>query len=538
MKQRMRQRKISSTMSTQHPDNACETFWSGKSFITTTDEIEEAYVAFKDLGCGEYMWDWEGKFVDEAVIDKLFRRYAEYFCRFPLGREKFLTYRIPNIWEEKGYRLARAFMNIVTSADLAEEFGFHSPPVMEIILPMTRSADQILYVEKLFRKVARLKCEVFENSECCFDRVSVIPLVETVEDLVNVSDLIENYLKIYQKAYGVYPPYLRPFIARSDPALNAGLVPAVLASKAAISQFYSLSEKFGVPMFPIIGTGSLPFRGGVNPENIEEVLPEYRGIRTVTIQSAFKYDYPQLMVRRALRYIDRMLPKMKPDMLSVKEIALIGSINRVFSDFYQKTVEPLAGFINKMASFIPPRRERMLHIGLFGYSRGMGRVSLPRAIIFTGAFYSLGVPPEFIGTGRGLRAALKAGHLPLIRRLYVNLVRDLMHAGKYLNKENLALLAKKHRGFREIATDVQEVENILGIELGPVKDRHFLHRNLTSNIFYKMRMREGRGVDERMSEGRSVDERIRVRVSDDSHKMFSPLQADVLEAAKIRKSLG
>ena len=56
-------------MSTQHPDNACETFWSGKSFITTTDEIEEAYMAFRDLGCDEYMWDWEGKFVDEAVIE-------------------------------------------------------------------------------------------------------------------------------------------------------------------------------------------------------------------------------------------------------------------------------------------------------------------------------------------------------------------------------------------------------------------------------------------------------------------------------------
>ncbi|MCX6733878.1 MAG: phosphoenolpyruvate carboxylase, partial [Candidatus Peregrinibacteria bacterium] len=90
--------KIPSTMSTQHPDNANPAYWCDKSFISTTDEIEEAYIAFKDLGFDEYMWDWEGKFVDEAVIDKLYRKYNAYFKKHPLGKDKFLTYRIPNIW--------------------------------------------------------------------------------------------------------------------------------------------------------------------------------------------------------------------------------------------------------------------------------------------------------------------------------------------------------------------------------------------------------------------------------------------------------
>lgn len=501
-------RKIPSTMSTQHPDNASAAFWCGKSFISTTDEIEEAYRAFHDLGCDEYMWDWEGKFVDEAVIDKLFRRYTNYFRRHQLGKDKFLTYRIPNIWSESGYRLARPFINIVTSADFAKELGFHTPPIMEIILPMTRTAEQIIKTKETFRKVARLKCEVFESKDsCAFNDISVIPLIESVEDLTDADKLIEKYLELHKKTYKHYPQYLRPFIARSDPALNAGIVPAVLASKAAISHFYNLEKKYKVPMFPIIGTGSLPFRGGVNPENIEEVLGEYNGIRTITIQSAFKYDYPQPIVRKALKYIAKTLPKLKPLMLKDKEIAEIKKINKVFSKFYRETVEDLAPLINKLAGSIPARRERHLHIGLFGYSRGIGKITLPRAITFTGAFYSIGVPPEFIGTGRGLKWAQKTGNLPLIKRLYINLVRDLTHAGKYLNKENLAALAKKYPQFKEIMEDVQEVENILGIELGPYKNHHFLHRNISSNIFYKLQM------------GKDVE-------------------ADIVEAAKLRKSLG
>ncbi len=78
-------RIIPATMSTQHPDNASAAFWCNKSFINTADEIEEAYIAFSDLGCEEYMWDWEGKFVDEAVIDKLFRKYTQYFQKNPFG---------------------------------------------------------------------------------------------------------------------------------------------------------------------------------------------------------------------------------------------------------------------------------------------------------------------------------------------------------------------------------------------------------------------------------------------------------------------
>jgi ribosomal protein S15 len=145
------------------------------------------------------------------------------------------------------------------------------------------------------------------------------------------------------------------------------------------------------------------------------------------------------------------------------------------------------GLLNQVAGFVPPRRERLQHIGLFGYSRGVGKVKLPRAIGFTASLYSVGVPPELITTGRGLLLAEKKGLLPVIEKYYPALRDDLTHAGKYLNRENLHALAKNGKAWEAIEIDMNLIEKILGITLGPVKPHHILHRNITSNIYQRHR---------------------------------------------------
>lgn len=462
---------------------------------------------YKELGCDEYMWDWEGKFVDEAVIDRLFRQYHEFFKKNQLGKDIFLTFRIPNIWEESGYRLARAFMAIVTAQDFAHELKLHSPPVFEVILPMTKKAEQMLHIQEAFHRTALLKKEIFNNNGECTDMVNVIPIFEGTEDLLGSGELLDKYIKLYKQKFKKTPEYLRPFIARSDPALNSGLVPAVISSKAAISNFFEIGKKYKIPIYPIIGTGSLPFRGGVNPDNIKEVIEEYGGIHTLTVQSAFRYDYPEAQVKKAISFIKKTLPTLKPQMLSETDKSKIKKLNTIFEKEYRSSVEKMAPFINKIAAHMPGRRERMLHIGLLGYSRSVGSKALPRAITFTASLYSVGIPPEFIGTGHGLMEAEKQGLLPFLKDLYINLVRDLDHAGKYLNRENLELMAKKNPVFKKIQKDVELVEKYLNIKIGPRKVSHLLHRNLTSSIFLRSRIKE-----------------------DFSYQME--------EAARIRKSLG
>ena len=483
-------RKIPTTMATQHPDNASAPYWKANQdpFISTLDEIEECFRSYTDLGCQEYMWDWEGKYVDEGVVDKLFSLYHAYFTENQLGKDVFLTFRLPNIWYEKEYRIARAYIGILTFEELARDLKLNSPPVFEVILPMTDEAQKMLYLKTTFRKIAKLKSQVFdetmEHSDPSY--LQVIPLIEGVPQLTASHNILMEYSELHQKEYGSKPAYLRPFIARSDPALNAGFIPATIAAKVALSEYYKFGRESGIGIYPIMGVGSLPFRGGLNPYTVPQFLDEYPGVRTVTLQSAFRYDYPIDKVREAIHALNRSLPFTKPLAYTDEEIRMGERLATLFSTIYQETVEEIADTINQISAHIPARRERKLHIGLFGYSRGVGQKRLPRAISFTGALYSLGIPPELIAIGRGIEAARKENLEDALFSFCRHLKEDLRLAGHYLNRENLHFLATSNPAWERVLEDIETAEHYFKFELGPVSTEHYLHRNLVSSIYFLM----------------------------------------------------
>ncbi len=501
-------RKIPIVMATQHPDNAFAPYWekNGDGFVSAQEEVMEAQSAFADLGVDEYMWDWEGKYVDEAVVERFFSEYHSYFKRQQLGRDKFLTFRIPNIWQEKGYSLARAFMAMLTAADMARDLHMGERPLFEVILPMTKTAQQLLHIQTTFTKLARVKHKLFEDNTKAFDYIEAIPLVEEVPQMFAVATLLDRYVELHKRQYGKTPKYIRPFLARSDPALVSGIIPAVIGNKVALSELYQWGERTGIAVYPIIGAGSLPFRGSCAPDNIDKFLEEYRGIRTVTVQSAFRYDYPLTQVKAAINKIKKNVPGTRPQYYSECSLKIVGQIVHKAEQHYRAAVTSVARDMFSIAEAVPRRRERRLHIGLLGYSRHIGKKDFPRAITFTAAMYSLGVPPELIGTGRILRSLTKSEG-ELVHQVYRCLEHDIKLAGRYLNKENLQFLAKRNRAWRSIATDIEYLEQYFGATLGPRTATEYLHRNTTSNIYYQRQL----------------------------HKDF---RAEVLQAGKLRSSLG
>lgn len=476
------ERIIPTTMATQHPDNARKPYWHFRPFISAQAELKESFLCFSDLDVDEYNWDWEGKFVDEAVVDRLLHQHYQYFRKNPLGKNKFLTFRFPNPRVEKQFRLARALMVAITSSLLAQSLGFADPPIFEAILPLTETAEEIIDIQEAFKALVSIEHKLLKMDES-IKHIEIIPLFEAVDTIIKSDNIIRKYIKLHQQQFGTKPEYLRPYVARSDPALNSSLVPTILALKVALTKYQRLENELEVKLYPMLGTGSLPFRGGLSPETITKSLNEYAGVATLVIQSAFRYDFPKKRVTAAIADIKRLLPHKKFIPLTDKDIEKIMKIIPYFTSPYQTTIEGLASEINALSIHVAKRRERMLHIGLFGYSRGVGQVQLPRAITFTAALYSLGIPPELIGTGRGLKQAQKQGLNEVINKAYLNLKEDLTHSGHFLNKENLSKLAKKSPVWGTVLEDVTSIEEVLKIELGPQNEAHQQHKKISGIIF-------------------------------------------------------
>ncbi len=478
------QRKIPATMATQHPDHAAIPYWHTEAFISTQDESEETFMAFSELGITEYKWDWEGKLVDESILERLFSKHFEFFKKNPLGIDTFLTFRLPNPKVETEFRIGRAFMNLASAASAAQHFKLPSPPLFEVILPMTETAEEMIMIQEAYQDMHKLTHPLY-RLEGILTNPRIIPLFEDVNTIINADQILRKYLKYHQKAFKKLPPYMRPYVARSDPALNFGIVPTVLAIKIALSRFKKLEKEVKIPMYPIIGAATLPFRGGLNPEKIEKFAKEYAGIRTTTIQSAFRYDFPKATVKKAITKLHKLLTK-EPVIIPEAEQQTLIKLIPVFEKSYQQIIEKIAPIINQVATFLPARRERVQHTGLYGYSRGVGEVKLPRAIGFTAALYSVGIPPELIGTGRGLQNAKENGQLDLVKKYYLYIKEDLIEAGKYLNKENLQKLATFDQIWTQVITDIKDIEQIFGVKLGPQTAADKKHQDLTSDILTKL----------------------------------------------------
>ncbi len=307
-------------------------------------------------------------------------------------------------------------------------FGNSRPPIIELIFPMATSAIELERIHTYYlRNVVEAAnaplipgdipvsswCGAFEPTD-----IGVIPLIEDLPYLLEPDAIVADYV------LGKGLPYQRVFIARSDPALNYGVIAAVLASLVALDKLDSLQRRVGIPILPIIGCGGAPFRGGLRPDSIEPVLEMYPSVQTFTLQSAFKYDYPAEQVRRAIAALCEA--RRGPPLGVANDTRVLALISRT-GDRYRAEVREIAGLVNQVAPHVPRRRLRKLHIGLFGYSRGDQEISLPRAITFCAALYSVGLPPELLGF-----AALDGSEWQYLRDLVPGLARHI--------EEGLALL--------------------------------------------------------------------------------------------------
>ncbi|HCC68267.1 MAG TPA: phosphoenolpyruvate carboxylase [Nitrospiraceae bacterium] len=470
--------KIPRVMSTQHPDNVLLPFFAENQVMSGDDEIQEAYYAFSHLCCDEQMWDCEGKEVDAFVIRKLFTKYEHFFKNTKLGQDVFLTIRVPNpdVEKEEAKVLVEALESIPRQCDAARLFYDRDiPPIFEVILPMTTSYESLNRVYYYYKDfiVGKQKQPFYPGDitisewigEFKPETINVIPLIEDKEYMLEAHSIVREFLK--NKGL----KHLRVFIARSDPAMNYGMVSAILCNKIALQRLRRLSEETGIKIYPILGAGSPPFRGHLSPENTDRVLEEYPDVQTFTVQSAFKYDNPVPSVASAIKKLKTSQIKAGYDLDEGKSIEIIDKI----SQEYRKQIEYIAPIINYVAGFVPRRRMRKLHVGLFGYARSMGRVKLPRVINFCAACYSIGLPPEILGLN-----ALTDEDIASVKKMHVNFMFDIKTAMSYFNEDVLTLLPDEMKASLKLKW--------LDYEVNPE------HREITSRIIKAVKGKDNSNI--------------------------------------------
>ncbi len=463
----MPKHNVSRCMSTQHPDNVKNPFFTENSEIGGDDEIKEAFYSYSHIGCREQLWDCEGKEVDNFVVKKLFNNYEPFFGTHFLGKDVFLTLRVPNpsIEKSEGKILLETLESIPRNFDTARLFyGEDIAPIFEIALPMTTSHRELMRVSEYYKKcVVGKKNTVLMKGDITVskwigdlkpDFIRLIPLIEDKNSILNAHNIVSSYIK-----EGKVKEYQRVWLARSDPALNYSSLATVLMLKIALMKLRNLQEKASVDILPILGCGSAPFRGNFKPTNVKNCLQGYPSIYTYTLQSAFKYDYSANEVSKAVEHLNKTSPGKPVEVDEKKCLKIIEKISKS----YQRQITLLAPLINEMAAYVPSRRKRKLHIGLFGYSRSVAGLKLPRAIAFCAALYSYGLPPEMLGVD-----ALEQDDIEYIRSIYANFDNDLRDALQYLNTENLGIFPN------EIRKAVEKVSSITDFEV----DRK--HQKITS----------------------------------------------------------
>ena len=480
-------------MSTQHPDNANSPFFSDSPLIADEAEITEAYYAYSHLDCREQLWDCEGKESDSYVVKKILTSHDELFRKKILGKDLFLTLRVPNPATEKNEAklLLEALYSIPRSFDVSKQFyGRDIAPIFEVVLPVTSSVEQLNNIYFYYKNfVAGQQHQTLNGKpikewvgDFKPESINVIPLFETRNQILGADGIVREYLKDKNV------DHQRVWFARSDPALNYGSLAAVLYNKVAMQRVEQLGREISTKLHPIIGIGSCPFRGHFKPSNVNRILKGYPSVQTFTAQSAFKYDYPSDTVKKAFETLNESKPS---GAANVDENACIELADKT-SDQYVKEVELVAPLVNQLSGYIPKRRKRKLHIGLFGYSRKAGNVSLPRAITFCAALYSVGLPPELLGL-----SSITKKEKETVRNNYPNFDFDMEEAAKYYNPECLAVLP------REIIKNAESVLSDIKVEADAQ------HKETTSNVIESIR-----------------------------HNRFHEIPSLAVQAAKLRRFLG
>jgi len=432
-------------MCTQHPDSTVK--------ITVQEEVDEAVMAYTMYGCDEVMVDYEGKLTPYSQPKDIVLRAKD--AGIVPGEDFYITPRIPNPRLEDVDRMALS----LEAALLANYYSmkeFESQAVKWIIVPMVEEKSVIELLQRLIIKKAEA---LYGELKVRCRPIQLIPLLEDVARLASLHEYVITVLEV-MKEFGVNVDELRLFVGKSDAATKSGHIASSLAIRIALSYAKKLESEVDTWIRVIIGMGSPPFRGGLNNlALVDSEVEQYTGYTTATIQSAVRYDVPlqqYVRVRETILAWSSSEPQAISDADSV--VKLVVEAEKLYRGFVTKLLPKVVEY----ARYIPSTRDRVTWKA-YGrlFELGDRTLNVPRAIVYTATWYTLGLPPTLLDAPLILEL-YKQDELDDLLKLLPALRRELEYDSRFYVPRVAA-----HRLGEDAVRTVNEALDVLGIKPEP-----------------------------------------------------------------------
>jgi phosphoenolpyruvate carboxylase len=284
-------------LKTFHPDNALAITHFDDENAPVSDEnrvdcaftddmeIQEAVYYHKISGKlknerSHLMVDYERKSTDSRILAKMIEALIDEQTTIKLMPR---SCDIAELSQGNPYRFREILLGIAAANNILNRTS-HIPPIRDLIIPQV-SDKRVL---KSARATISALRKAFPDIHKDLSGIKLVPLIENTNALVNIR---ENVLTHIDALRGdSFEEYTRVMLAMSDTSMESGTIATMISLRYALAEIYRYAAEKNTTILPILGGGTLPFRGLQTPENICNLLKNLPASQ-ITIQSAMTFDY-------------------------------------------------------------------------------------------------------------------------------------------------------------------------------------------------------------------------------------------------------